>query len=159
MSQSSVLIISAEASSVLYAQRILESWAKSGKKLNVFGVGSNEMEKLGFRRLGKSEDMAVVGAAEIIEHYSAIKKVFNQILAEVDRLRPKVAILLDYPEFNLRLAKELKKRNIPVVYYISPQIWAWRKGRVTQMRDFCDRVLVLFPFEMEFYRKNQERKQ
>ncbi len=150
-----VLMISAEASSVLYAQRILELWKQQDRSVDAFGVGSNEMEAFGFRRLGKSENMAVVGAAEVIEHYSAIKKVFNEILIEVDRVKPKVAVLLDYPEFNLRLAKELKKRNIPVVYYISPQIWAWRKGRVSQMRDFCDRVLVLFPFEMDFYKKNQ----
>ena len=149
-----VLMISAEASSVLYAQRILELWKQQDRSVDAFGVGSNEMEAFGFRRLGKSENMAVVGAAEVIEHYSAIKKVFNEVLAEVDRVNPKVAVLLDYPEFNLRLAKELKKRNIPVVYYISPQIWAWRKGRVTQMRDFCDRVLVLFPFEMDFYKKS-----
>ena len=150
MTAPSVLMISAEASSVLYAQRILEHWKNQGKPIDAFGVGSQEMQSLGFRRLGKSEEMAVVGAAEIIEHYSAIKKVFNEVLREVDRCQPKVAILLDYPEFNLRLAKELKKRNIPVIYYISPQIWAWRKGRVVQMKELCDRVLVLFPFEITY---------
>lgn len=157
MNKKSVLIISAEASSVLYAQRIIELWQEQGKDFDVFGVGSAEMEALGFRRLGKSENMAVVGAAEIIEHYSAIKKIFNEILIEVDRCRPRVAVLLDYPEFNLRLAKELKSRGIPVVYYISPQIWAWRKNRVFQMKERCDRVLILFPFEMDFYLKHQVR--
>lgn len=150
-----VLIISAEASSVLYAQRILELWKRQGRDVDAFGVGSNEMEAMGFRRLGHSEKMAVMGIAEVVKHYSEIKKVFYEILEEVDRIKPKVAVLLDYPGFNLKLAKELKRRNIPVVYYISPQIWAWKKNRVHQMRDFCDRVLVLFPFEMDFYKKNQ----
>lgn len=154
MKAHSVLIISAEASSVLYAQRLIEHWKLERSDLDLFGVGSNEMESLGFRRLGKSEDMAVFGLAEVIEHYSAIKKVFHSILDEVDRVKPSVAVLLDYPGFNLRLAKELKKRKIPVVYYISPQIWAWKKNRVHQMREYCDRVLLLFPFEIDFYKKH-----
>lgn len=149
-----LLIISAEASSTLYAQRLLQYWKKNNQDVDAFGVGSKAMEEIGFKRFGQSEKMAVVGAAEIIEHYSAIKKVFNDILDEVDKNPPKVAVLLDYPEFNLRLAKQLKKRNIPVIYYISPQIWAWRKGRVSQLRDYCDKVLLLFPFEVDFYSKH-----
>jgi lipid-A-disaccharide synthase len=154
MKNPSVLIISAEASSVLYAQRLLEYWKRNDQKIDAFGVGSNEMEALGFRRFGRSEDMAVMGIVEVAKHYSAIKKVFNDILVEIDKNPPKVAVLLDYPGFNLRLAKELKQRNIPVVYYISPQIWAWKKNRVYQMRDYCDRVLLLFPFEVDFYKKH-----
>ncbi len=151
----SVLIISAEASSVLYAQRVLEFWKQQGRPIDAFGVGSNEMQAIGFRRLGRSEDMAVVGVAEVLKHYSEIKKVFYAVLAEVDQVKPKVALLLDYPGFNLKLAKELKARNIPVIFYISPQIWAWKKNRVTQMRDFCERVLLVFPFEVEFYKNHQ----
>lgn len=153
MKNPSVLIIAAEASSVLYAQRILEFWKTRSQQIEAFGVGSNEMESLGFRRFGKSEEMAVMGIVEIAKHYSHIKDVFYKLLAEIDKNPPKVAVLLDYPGFNLRLAKELKQRNIPVVYYISPQIWAWKKNRVYKMRDYCDRVLLLFPFEVDFYKK------
>lgn len=149
----SVLIISAEASSVLYAERLLEYWKSQGRKIDAFGVGSNEMESIGFRRLGKSEEMAVMGIVEALKHYTDIKKVFDAVLAEVDRNPPKVAVLLDYPGFNLRLAKELKKRNIPVVYYIAPQVWAWKQKRVHQIREYCDRVLLLFPFEIDFFKK------
>lgn len=154
-SSKQVLIISAEASSNLYAQRILEKWKSQQKQVHAFGVGSADMEKLGFERLGKAEEMALVGAAEIIEHYSDIKKVFNHILEEVQKRKPKFALLLDYPEFNLRLAKELKKMGIPVFYYISPQIWAWRKGRVFQMKEYCEKVFLIFPFEIPFYEQHQ----
>lgn len=150
-----VLIISAEASSNLYAQRILEIWKESHPRLQAFGVGSSEMEALGFERLGKAEEMALVGAAEIIEHYSDIKKVFNRILEEVKARKPRFALLLDYPEFNIRLAKELKKMNVFVFYYISPQIWAWRKNRVFQMKAYCEKVFLIFPFEIPFYEKHK----
>lgn len=150
-----VLIVAAEASSVTYAQRILEFWQKSGRQVHAFGVGSAEMEALGFERLGKAEEMAVVGVAEIISHYSDLKTVFKNLVAEAEKRRPKVAIVMDYPEFNLMLAKKLHALGIPVVYYISPQVWAWRKGRVETIKKYCRKVLVLFPFEVPFYEEHQ----
>lgn len=149
-----VLMVAAEASSVTYAQRILESWKRDGRKVQAFGVGSQEMENLGFERIGKSEEMAVVGFAEIVAHYSDLKKVFNDLVSEAEKRRPKVAIVMDYPEFNLRLAKELHALGIPVVYYISPQVWAWRKGRVKTIKKYCQKVFVLFPFEVPFYQEH-----
>jgi lipid-A-disaccharide synthase len=148
---SEVLIVAAEASSGLFAQRLLEHWKKEKKQIQAFGVGTPEMEALGFERLGKSEEMAVVGAAEVIEHFSHLKGVFNRLVEEAEKRRPKLAIVLDYPDFNLMLAKKLKALGIPVVYYISPQVWAWRKGRVKKIKQFCEKVLVLFPFEVAFY--------
>lgn len=149
-----VLIVAAEASSVTYAQRILETWKKQGRKIHAFGVGSQDMEKLGFERLGKSEEMAVVGLAEVIAHYSHLKSVFDNLVAEAEKRRPKVAIVLDYPDFNLRLAEKLHGLGIPVVYYISPQVWAWRKGRVHAIKKYCKKVFVLFPFEVPFYEEH-----
>lgn len=146
-----VLMVAAEASSVTYAQRILELWRKQNRRVEVFGVGSLEMEQFGFHRVGKSEEMAVVGIAEIISHYSHIKEVFDKLVEEARRRRPKVAIVMDYPEFNLMLAKKLHEMGIPVIYYISPQIWAWRQGRVHKVKKYCKKVLVLFPFETKFY--------
>jgi lipid-A-disaccharide synthase len=148
---SDVLIIAAEASSSLFAQRLLEYWKLHNNPVKAFGVGSETMEQLGFERLGKSEDMAVVGLAEIAEHYSRLKAIFNSILEECKKRKPKVAVLMDYPGFNLRLAKELHGLGIPVVYYISPQIWAWRKGRVKIIKKYCDKMLVVFPFEVSFF--------
>ncbi len=149
-----VLIVAGEASSSLYAQRILEQWQSLGKSVDAFGIGSQSMEKLGFRRLGKSEEMAVVGLSEVIKHFPLIRRVYNSLLAECDRLQPDFALLLDYPDFNLRLAKDLKARGIKVIYYISPQVWAWRRGRVNLIRKVVDEMLVLFPFEESFYREH-----
>jgi len=146
-----VLIVAAEASSALFAQRLLEHWKKEKKPIHCFGVGSEAMENLGFERLGKSEDMAVVGVAEILEHLSDLRAVMRRLVEEAAKRKPRVAIIMDYPEFNMMLAKKLHALGIPVVYYISPQIWAWRKGRVNTIKKYCDKVLVLFPFEKNFY--------
>jgi lipid-A-disaccharide synthase len=149
-----VMIVAAEASSVTYAQRLLEYWQKTGTPVRAFGVGSRDMEKLGFERIGKAEEMAVVGAAEIISAYGRLKKVFDDLVAAAAERRPKVAIVMDYPEFNLMLSKKLHALGIPVVYYISPQVWAWRKGRVKTIKKYCKKVFVLFPFEVPFYREH-----
>lgn len=150
-----VLFVAAEASSVTYAQRILETWKKQGRQVHAFGVGSQEMENLGFERLGKSEEMAIVGAVEIINSYSMLKGVFDRLVEEAEKRRPKVAVVMDYPEFNLMLAKKLHSMGIPVVYYISPQVWAWRKGRVETIKKYCQKVFVLFPFEVPFYEEHK----
>jgi lipid-A-disaccharide synthase len=90
----------------------------------------------------------------VIKHFPLIRRVYNSLLAECDRERPDFALLLDYPDFNLRLAKDLKKRGIRVVYYVSPQVWAWRTGRVNLIREVVDEMLVLFPFEEPFFKKH-----
>lgn len=149
-----VLIVAAEASSALYAQRLLEEWQTRGKKVEAFGVGSEAMAAHGFNCLGHSEDMAVVGFKEVFRHYGKIRSVFDSILDACKENPPKYALLLDYPDFNLRLAKKLHEMGIKVIYYISPQLWAWRKGRIKQVKDYVDKVLVLFPFEDEFYKSN-----
>jgi lipid-A-disaccharide synthase len=153
-SSQSVMIVAAEASSSLYALRLLQHWKKQNKKISAFGIGSRDMEKEGFHIIGRSEELAVVGLQEVIAHFGEIKHAFYGLLEEAKKRKPKVALLLDYPDFNLRLAKKLKQMGIRVVYYISPQIWAWRTGRVNTIRDRVDRMLVLFPFERDFYEKN-----
>lgn len=150
-----VLIIAAEASSGLFAQRLIEHWKKEKKDLHFFGVGTPEMEQIGFERLGKSEEMAVVGVVEVLEAYRHLKSVFDKIVTEVHLRKPRLIILMDYPGFNLRLAKALHSTGIPIVYYIAPQVWAWKTGRVHQIRQYCRKVLVILPFELEFFKKHQ----
>lgn len=149
----SVLIVAAEASSSLYAQRLLEHWQAQERKVAAFGIGSRPMEKLGFEILGRSEDLAVVGLQEVIAHFSQIRQTFHALVEQARLRKPKFALLLDYPDFNLRLAKKLKALGIPVVYYVSPQVWAWRKSRVHTIKKVVDRMLVLFPFEKDFYQQ------
>jgi lipid-A-disaccharide synthase len=150
-----IMIVAAEASSTHYAAQLMREWSKENSSNSAnhyfFGVGSNEMESLGFNRIGKSEEMAVVGIAEIIEHYGFLKNIFYKLLAESEKNRPDIVILMDYPDFNLRLAKKLKEMGIKVFYYISPQVWAWRKNRIYDIKAYCEKVFLLFPFEKAFY--------
>lgn len=149
-----VMMVAAEASSALFAQRLMEHWKSEKKQIHCFGVGTNDMEAIGFERLGKSEEMAVVGAAEIIEHWGKLKSVFYNLLEECKKRKPSVVILMDYPEFNLYLSRKIFELglDIPVIYYVSPQVWAWRKGRVQTIKKFCRKVFLLFPFEVPFYK-------
>ena len=109
------------------------------------------MQAAGFECLGRSEDLAVVGIVEVVKHLSEIRKVYNSLLEQAVARNVKFALLMDYPDFNLRLAKDLKKRGILVYYYISPQLWAWRKSRIEIIKKYVDKIFVLFPFEKDFY--------
>jgi lipid-A-disaccharide synthase len=150
-----ILIVAAEASSAAYATHLLNHWKDSGLNVTSFGIGSREMESLGFEIIGRSEELAVMGLQEIIAHWGDIKKAFHGLVAKAEAEKPDLILLLDYPEFNLRLAKKMKALGIPVVYYISPQIWAWRTYRVHKIKRLVDLMLVIFPFEKEFYGKYQ----
>lgn len=147
-----IMIIAAEASSAHYALKLMQYWKAQGKDYHFFGVGSDEMEQNGFERFGKSEEMAVVGAAEIVAHYSKLKAIFNTLVAEAEKRKPKVVIVMDYPEFNLMLSKKLHGFGLKVFYYISPQVWAWRKNRVETIKKYCVKAFLLFPFEVDFYK-------
>ncbi len=148
-----ILIIAAEASSTHYAENLLKIWKEMGYEVNAFGIGSQKMEEMGFERFGKSEELAVMGIQEVLAVFGTIWTVFHKLIDEAKRRQPDCVLLLDYPDFNLRLAKKLKKAGFKVYYYISPQIWAWRTGRVHFIKKYIDKVLVLFPFEVDFYKK------
>lgn len=155
VNKKSVMMVAAEASSSHYALKLLKSWQASHPEISCFGVGSLDMEKMGFERIGQAEEMAVVGASEIISQYSLLKSVFDRLVIEATIRRPQVVVVMDYPEFNLMLAKKLHGLGLKVVYYISPQVWAWRKGRVKTIKKYCDKALLLFPFEVPFYELHQ----
>ncbi len=146
------MIVAAEASSAHYALKLIQYWKRQKKNISYFGVGSEAMEHEGFERFGKSEDMAVVGVAEVISHFSHLKSVFNQLLLEAEIRKPDVVIVMDYPEFNLLLARKLHAKGFKVFYYISPQVWAWRKSRVDTIKKYCHQVFLIFPFEVDFYK-------
>ncbi len=145
------MFVAAEASSSHYALNLIKLWKKKGLKIHTFGVGSLDMEKEGFEILGRSEEMAVVGMSEIVAQYSKLKAVFDLLVSEAERRRPKVVVVMDYPEFNLRLSKKMHELGIKVIYYICPSVWAWRKNRVETIKKYCDKALLLFPFEVSFY--------
>ncbi len=116
-----------------------------------FGVGGDAMRKTGCQLVVDAHEIAVVGLAEVVRHLPRIYGLFNRVIGEIDDLRPDVAVLIDFPDFNLRLARQLHKRGVSVVYYVSPQLWAWRQSRVEQIRRYVRKMLVIFPFEQKFY--------
>lgn len=151
-----VLISAGEASGEMYGAALLESLrtlaAESGwEGVECFGMGGEQMRAAGCQTVVNANDVAVVGLAEVVSHLPHIYRKFHKLLAEADRRKPDVAVLIDFPDWNLRLAKQLHRRGIPVVYYVSPQLWAWRKGRVRQVQKYVSKMLVIFPFEQQFY--------
>ncbi|HUQ50471.1 MAG TPA: lipid-A-disaccharide synthase, partial [Terriglobales bacterium] len=147
----SIFLSAGEASGDTYGAQLIEALRKSGQIF--FGLGGERMRQTGFRSVTDARQVAVVGLVEVVKHLPAIRKEFHRLLEEVDRQKPEAAILIDFPDFNLRLAKELHQRNIPVIYFVSPQLWAWRKGRIEQVRKYVNKMLVIFPFEEKFYRE------
>ncbi len=117
-----------------------------------FGVGGELMRHHGCDTVVDANKIAVVGLAEVVRHLPSLYGEFHKLLREVDRRKPDVAVLVDFPDWNFRLAKQLHARGIPVVWYISPQLWAWRKRRIRQVQKYVSKMLVIFPFEWEFYR-------
>jgi lipid-A-disaccharide synthase len=120
--------------------------------LEFFGVGGERMRASGCDTFVDAKDLAVVGITEILSHLPKIYGLYRRLIREADRRRPDVAIVIDSPAFNWRVAREMKRRSIPTVYYVAPQFWAWRQGRVRLIRKYIDKALVIFPFEEKFYR-------
>ncbi|MEM1181580.1 MAG: lipid-A-disaccharide synthase [Acidobacteriota bacterium] len=151
-SDSQVLVVAGETSGDLHAARLVSALADRRPELRFFGLGSHELKAAGCSLVADSAEISVVGIVEVLKIYRRAREIFEALLAEVDRRQASLAILVDFPEFNMRIARELKKRGVRVIYYISPQIWAWRKGRVKAIARDVDLMLVLFPFEVDFYR-------
>jgi lipid-A-disaccharide synthase len=150
---SRLLVASGEPSGELYAAELVRHLRALRPELDVFGLGGDRLQAEGATLLAHVRDLAVVGLFEVLSHLRQIRGVFRRVLDEVDRDPPQAAVLVDYPDFNLRLARELHRRGIPVVYYVSPQIWAWRRGRIRSIRETVARMLVIFPFEEALYRE------
>ena len=124
----------------------------SRTNLEFFGVGGEKMRAAGCDIVVDAKELSVVGITEILSHLPKIWGLFHKLIAAADRRRPDLAVVIDSPAFNWRVARQMKKRGIPVVYYVCPQFWAWRQGRVRLLRKYVDRALVIFPFEEKFYR-------
>ena len=148
-----ILISAGEASGEMYGARLIKALrAVLANDLEFFGVGGPQMRAAGCDIVVDAQDLSVVGITEILGHLPKIWGLFHRLIAEADRRKPDLAIVIDSPAFNWRVARQMKKRGIPVVYYVCPQFWAWRQGRVRLLRKYVDKALVIFPFEEKFYR-------
>jgi len=149
----SVFIIAGEASGDLHGCNLVISLKNRNSKIKFFGIGGEKMKKAGVQLIASANDMAVVGFTEIFARLANILKAAIKIKYMLKKIKPDLLILIDYPDFNLYMAGYAKKLGIPVMYYISPQVWAWRRGRVKKIRKRVDRMVVILPFEKEFYKK------
>ncbi|MCC6744543.1 MAG: lipid-A-disaccharide synthase [Acidobacteria bacterium] len=149
-----VMIVAGEASGDRHAARLVDALRERVADLEVFGSGGDELAARGADVLVHARDVAIMGVPEVIRGFGRLWKAFQTLRKAATERRPSVVVLVDWPEFNLRLARKLKREGHRIVYYVSPQVWAWREYRVNQIRRDVDRMLVIFPFEEEFYRKH-----
>jgi lipid-A-disaccharide synthase len=150
---SRIMIVAGERSGDIYGAGLARALQARLPGLEVFGCGGEAMREAAVDTVVNSHDIAIAGVTEIVSGIPRAYRAFHKLLDEVDRRKPHLAILIDFPEFNLRMARQLKKRRIPVVYFVSPQVWAWRKGRVQKLKARIAKMLVIFDFEEEIYRQ------
>ena len=170
-----ILISAGEASGEMYGAQLMEALrrraadtdrvvtelspvpagpaATRAVQLDFFGAGGERMRAAGCDIIVDARDLAVVGITEILSRLPRILGLYRELLRAADEKRPTLAVVIDSPAFNWRVARQMRKRGIPVVYYVCPQFWAWRQGRVKLLRKYIDKALVIFPFEEKFYRE------
>jgi len=136
----------------MYGAQLIEALRRRDPKLEFFGVGGDRMRTAGCDTVVDTRDLAVVGITEILSRLPKILGLYRHLIREAETCKPDLAIVIDSPAFNWRVARQMKRRGIPTVYYVAPQFWAWRQGRVRLLRDYIDKALVIFPFEEKFYR-------
>lgn len=148
-----IFLSAGEASGEQYAVQLMEAIRRCEPDAGFFGLGGQRMEAIGFERIVRAEDVAVMGITEIVRHIPRIYREYRRLKRSLAQQKPAVAVLIDFPDVNLGLARECKRLGIPVIFFVSPQVWAWKKHRLPQIRRNVDRMLVIFPFEEPFYRE------
>jgi len=150
-----LIIIAGEISGDLIGASLIKELKRiSSLQLNIYGIGGDKMQSEGMNVLYHIKKMAFLGFTEVVKHLPFIKKVQNELTELAEKEKIKTAVLIDYPGFNLSIAKKFKKIGMKIVYYISPQLWAWGKRRIKKVRKYVDKMLVVFPFEEDFYRSS-----
>jgi lipid-A-disaccharide synthase len=149
-----ILVSAGEASGDLYASLVVEELRCIWPDVEFFGCTGPRLRAAGVRTVVDAASLAVVGLIEVVHHIPRIYGEYRKLLAAAEREAPQLAILTDSPDFHLRVARQLHRRGVPVVYLVAPQAWAWRKGRVREMRRSLRQLLCIFPFEEEFFRRH-----
>ncbi|HEX7808679.1 MAG TPA: lipid-A-disaccharide synthase, partial [Thermoanaerobaculia bacterium] len=147
-------VVAGEASGDLHASEVIHELKTLEPSLETFGIGGDLLAAQGMKLLHHASEMGIVGLFNVLRHLPMFRRVFNELIETIEREKPDAVFLIDYPDFNLRVAKKCKELGLRVVYYISPQLWAWRKGRVRHIAKYVDRMIVIFPFEEEFYKRH-----
>jgi lipid-A-disaccharide synthase len=151
---SPTLFISAgEASGEHYGALLIDALKRRLAAARFFGMGGERMAEAGLERVVRSEDMAVMGITEVVRHLPRIYREFRKLKRAIRERRPDVAVLIDFPEIHFKLAQELHRLGVPVIFFVSPQLWAWKMKRIKLVRKYIRRMLVIFPFEEQFYKE------
>lgn len=148
-----IMVIAGEVSGDMHASTLIRAVKNKAPDIEWFGIGGPLMRELGVDTKHDVKEMAVIGLAEVIKRYGFFKRVFNEMLELAEKKQPDAVVLVDYPGFNLRLAKKLHAKGIMVIYYICPQVWAWHRERIPKMAKIIDHLITIFPFEAEHFEK------
>ncbi len=146
-----IFLSAGEASGEHYGASLINAIRNLSPDATFFGLGGQRMETAGLRRIVRAEDVAHMGITEVIRHMPRIYGEYRKLKASIQQDRPDAAVLIDFPDVNLSLARELHRLDVPVIFFVSPQLWAWKKHRIHQVQRYVDRMLVIFPFEEKFY--------
>jgi lipid-A-disaccharide synthase len=156
-----IFISAGEASGEQYGAMLIfalkRRLAKMGMEAQYFGMGGPRMVAAGLDRVVRAEDVAVMGITEVLRHLPRIYREFRRLKESIRARRPAVAVLIDFPDIHFKLAEELRRLGVPVIFFVSPQLWAWKKHRIRLVQKYVDRMLVIFPFEEPFYRERGVR--
>jgi len=150
----SIMVSAGEASSDAHAAHALDALSNNSVQFESFGMGAGELKKSGTELIVDCRDLAVIGIVDVLLNYHKFVKRLNKLRKEMAVRKPDLLLLVDYPDFNLKLAATAKSLGIPVLFYVSPQVWAWRAGRVPKIGRLVSHMAVLFPFEVEIYEKH-----
>ncbi|MGH7427888.1 MAG: lipid-A-disaccharide synthase, partial [Candidatus Methylomirabilaceae bacterium] len=153
MSSHRIVIVAGEASGDLHAAHVVKELLRRAPQLAIEGIGGDRMREAGVRLHAHASDLAVVGLTEVVVRLPALVRAYRTMVQLLSARRPDLLILVDFPDFNLLLARRASRLGIPVLYFIGPQVWAWRRGRVRLIARLVRRLLVILPFEEGFYRR------
>ncbi len=148
-----ILIVAGEASGDLHGSSLIRELRNINSHLQFFGIGGDRMKKEGMELVYHIDKLSIMGFFEVLKNVGLIREVMKTMVKLAEERKPDLVVLIDYPGFNLRFAKKVKKMGIPIAYYISPQVWAWGGNRVKKMKGLIDKMIVIFPFEKELYKK------
>jgi len=151
MSKEKIFIISGEDSGDLHGAKLMASIKQVNPNTEFFGIGGNRMQKEGLQLTEHIKNLNVIGIFEVVKHYSRIKKIFNNTISEIKKINPDKIVLIDYPGFNLSLAKKLSALNINITYFILPQVWAWKESRAKTLQQYCNKLISIIPFEKKWF--------
>jgi lipid-A-disaccharide synthase len=152
MSSPKIFLSAGEASGEHYGVALIHAIRVLSPEASFFGLGGKRMESVGLERIVRAEDVAIMGITEVVRHMPRIYGEYRKLKRSIQERRPDAAVLIDFPDVNLSLARTLHRLQIPVIFFVSPQLWAWKKHRIHQVKRYVDKMLVIFPFEEGFYR-------